>query len=72
MSAFLLIGTIGAVVLAVVSIGLVAVVSLRALRRGAGLEAEMKAAAFAFRLHLEPRAGMDAHPEALEEAGDVA
>jgi hypothetical protein len=51
----LLVAAIGAGALTAVSIALVAVLSLRALRRGVELEAEMKALSFGFRLHLQPQ-----------------
>ena len=55
MSVLLLAAMIGAAALGVASIALLAALSLRALLHDAELEAEMKAAAFAFRLHLQPR-----------------
>jgi hypothetical protein len=54
-SVLLLTAAIAATALGVSSIALVAVLSLRALRRDAEIEAEMRAAAFAFRLHLQPQ-----------------
>lgn len=54
MSQLLLVAAIGAGALSVISMLLVAALSLRALRRGAALDAEMKAPSFAFRIHLRP------------------
>lgn len=59
MSSFVPIALIGAIALAVTTVAFVALLSLRALRRGAELEAEMKAPSFAFRLHLQPRDGLE-------------
>jgi len=61
-SSFVPIALIGAIALAVATVALVALLSLRALRHRAELEAEMKAPSFAFRLHLQPRSGLDAAP----------
>ena len=55
LSDFVLVAEIGAIGLAVAAVAFVTTLSLRALRRGAELEAEVKAPSFAFRLHLHPR-----------------
>ncbi|HKG03757.1 MAG TPA: hypothetical protein VKB03_11275 [Conexibacter sp.] len=45
---------VGALALCAVSIVVSAVLSARALRRGADFEAEMRAASFGYRLHMRP------------------
>lgn len=47
--------TLGALALCAVSIVVSAVLSARALRRGADFEAEMRAASFGFHLRMRPR-----------------
>ena len=53
----------GGAALAVATLALVALLSLRALRRGAALEAEMKGPSFAFRLRLLPSARHNDRPD---------
>ena len=67
MSSFVPIAVIGAIALAVATVALIALLSLRALRHRAELEAEMKALSFTFRLHLQPRGGLDARPRSEPE-----
>jgi hypothetical protein len=50
---------VGGAALAAGTLTLVGVLSLRALRRGIGLEAELKASSFAFKLRLLPTARPD-------------
>lgn len=57
MSDVLLALGLGAGVPCVIGFAVVAVLSLRALRRDADFDAEMRAASFAFRLRMRPRAG---------------
>ena len=57
MSEVVLVASIGTGALWAISVLLVAILSLRALRHGAELEAEMTARWFAFRFHLHPRGG---------------
>jgi hypothetical protein len=68
MSAILLAAAIAAGIRSMVWILFVAILSLRALRRGAGLEAEMKAPAVAFRFHLQPHAARHATSELPQSA----
>lgn len=62
MSDVLLALGLGAGVPCVVGFAVVAVLSLRALRRDADFDAEMRAASFAFRLRMRPHAELR-HPD---------
>lgn len=50
---------VGGAALAAATLALVGVLALRALRRGSGLEAELRASTFAFRLRLLPTDRLD-------------